>query len=409
MLNLSLIDDADLLAHMPKLLSRERAVVAEMIAHLAEIDRRRLYLDQACSCLRSYCIERLGYSEDEATKRVRVAQLARRVPPVVDELRSGAIHLTGLFLLAPYLTEQNAEALLGEARGRSRHGVEQLIARWFPKPEVQSRIDPVAAQSALPLAEQAAPSGRPTGQIGPGTNEPPPRAKLEPLSASSYRVQFTASAELYAKIQRARELVSHALPNGDLAQLIERALDELIERETKRRIGAGGRRNARKLNAGSRHVPVEIARAVWRRDADQCTFVDAEGRRCSERRFLTLEHKHPYAFGGPPTVDNLCLLCASHNAHAARRVFGDEHIDKKCREHRSRRRRKRRTSTGQRAAHSSGAVEAKVVSALCNMGFGRQEVSRAMTTLSGTNGPADPESVLRAALTVLVPATAVVT
>ena len=105
MLNLSLIDDADLLAHMPKLLSRERAVVAEMIAHLAEIDRRRLYLDQACSCLRSYCIERLGYSEDEATKRVRVAQLARRVPPVVDELRSGAIHLTGLFLLAPYLTE----------------------------------------------------------------------------------------------------------------------------------------------------------------------------------------------------------------------------------------------------------------------------------------------------------------
>ena len=274
---------------------------------------------------------------------------------------------------------------------------------------MQSRIDPVAAQSALPLAEQAAPSGRPTGQIGPGTNEPPPRAKLEPLSASSYRVQFTASAELYAKIQRARELVSHALPNGDLAQLIERALDELIERETKRRIGAGGRRNARKLNAGSRHVPVEIARAVWRRDADQCTFVDAEGRRCSERRFLTLEHKHPYAFGGPPTVDNLCLLCASHNAHAARRVFGDEHIDKKCREHRSRRTRKRRTSTGQRAAHSSGAVEAKVVSALCNMGFGRQEVSRAMTTLSGTNGPADPESVLRAALTVLVPATAVVT
>jgi hypothetical protein len=54
-----------------------------------------------------------------------------------------------LFLLAPYLTAHNADALLAEARGLSRQAIEQLIARWFPRPDVESRIDPVASQPAL--------------------------------------------------------------------------------------------------------------------------------------------------------------------------------------------------------------------------------------------------------------------
>src|SRR5262245_19976786 len=91
----------------------ERAASAMVIAHLAELDRRRLYLDEACSSLYSYCIKRLGYSEDGAVKRVRVARLVQRLPRVLDELASGAIHLTGLFLLSQHLTEDNADVLLG--------------------------------------------------------------------------------------------------------------------------------------------------------------------------------------------------------------------------------------------------------------------------------------------------------
>jgi hypothetical protein len=124
-------------------------------------------------------------------------------------------------------------------------------------------------------------------------------------------VEFTARAELRDELERARELLSHAMPNGDLGQLFERALDALIEKETRRRFGAGRPRKQRELKEDSRHIPVEIARAVWERDQGQCAFMDAEGRRCSERRFLTLEHRHPFALGGPPTLENICLLCAS--------------------------------------------------------------------------------------------------
>ena len=150
-----------------------------------------------------------------------------------------------------------------------------------------------------------------------------------PLSATSYRVEFTASAELYAKIERATELLSHTVPGGELATVFERALDALIESEMRRRTGAGKPRKQRPLKLDSRHVPLELAGQVWERDGGQCTFVDAEGRRCSERRFITLEHRHPYALGGPPTPENICLLCANHNAHRARQVFGEQYIEKK--------------------------------------------------------------------------------
>jgi hypothetical protein len=44
---------------------------------------------------------------------------------------------------------------------------------------------------------------------------------------------------------------------------------------------------------------------------------------------LTLEHRTPFALGGPPTLENLCLLCSAHNLEGARRVFGATHIDAK--------------------------------------------------------------------------------
>ena len=103
------------------------------------------------------------------------------------------------------------------------------------------------------------------------------RTKIVPLSTLSYRVEFTASAELFAKLERASELVSHAVPSGELPTLIERALDALIEREMRRRFGTGKPREQRSLKPRSRHVPREVARLVWERDGGQCSFVDAEG------------------------------------------------------------------------------------------------------------------------------------
>src|SRR5688500_6882489 len=118
--------DSELVARRPTLVQAERHTTVDLIEHLVEMERRRLYLTLSVSSLYRYCIQRLGYAEDAALKRHRVAKLALRLPQVLDELRAGTLHLTGLFLLSPHLTKDNAATLLGEARGKSRRQIEEL-------------------------------------------------------------------------------------------------------------------------------------------------------------------------------------------------------------------------------------------------------------------------------------------
>src|SRR5215510_6123023 len=142
---IALLSDAELLTRLPLLVRAEQEATADVVEHLLEVERRRLYLEQACSSLNKYCEERLKYAEDAAFKRARVAKLALAFPRALDELRSGAIHLAGLVLLAPHLTEDNAGELFTEARGQSRRALEVMLARRFPRPDVPPRIQTLGA------------------------------------------------------------------------------------------------------------------------------------------------------------------------------------------------------------------------------------------------------------------------
>src|SRR6187431_3153854 len=369
------LSDRELLARMPTLVRAERMASAEVIAHLMEIERRRLYLGEACSSLFAYCRERLGYSEDAALKRMRVARLALVVPAALDELRSGRIHLTGLFVLSRYVTPENADELLGEARGKSRSELEHLLARRFPRPDVAERIAPIAGLGAGGVVV--------TGPVASGVEF---RGRTEPLSASRYRVEFTASSEFCEKLERAREV--------------------LIAGELRRRGGAGKPRKRRELQLGSRHVPVEVARVVWERDGFRCAFVDAEGRRCSERRFLTLEHRIPFAFGGLPTPENLCLHCAPHNAYTAREAFGQALLERtRAQRKRAEAKAKAEATTGTRPGRAAD-VKERALSALVRLGFGRAQVVHVLSALDAEcaeSGGQDVTELVRAALVQLTP------
>jgi 5-methylcytosine-specific restriction endonuclease McrA len=72
----------------------------------------------------------------------------------------------------------------------------------------------------------------------------------------------------------------------------------------------------------SRHLPREVKREVWRRDAGRCAFRSPTGRRCTEDTFLEFHHIQPYAKEGPATVANVSLRCWRHNQYEAELVFG---------------------------------------------------------------------------------------
>ncbi|MDB4884428.1 MAG: hypothetical protein JWL95_3194, partial [Gemmatimonadetes bacterium] len=164
----------------------------------------------------------------------------------------------------------------------------------------------------------------------------PAPARIEPLSESRFKVQLTASAELREKLERARDLMSHANPRGDLAVVVERALDLLLDRLEMERLGkltrparrpATTARVDRPRTPRARSViPRGVRREVFERDGATCTFVDAEGHRCPSRAHLELDHILSRALGGSDEASNLRVRCRAHNRLHAEEVFGKQHV-----------------------------------------------------------------------------------
>jgi hypothetical protein len=129
---------------------------------------------------------------------------------------------------------------------------------------------------------------------------------------------------------------------------------------------------------------------VFERDGEQCTFVDELGRRCPARAFLELDHRTPRALGGTGDATNLSVKCRSHNALAAERAFGREHIEK--------RKVGRKERTLQR-----GYDDAVAARALRGLGFKNTEVRRALLTLEEhwAGSPPPLETILREAVSIL--------
>ncbi|MEZ4754991.1 MAG: HNH endonuclease signature motif containing protein [Bdellovibrionota bacterium] len=72
----------------------------------------------------------------------------------------------------------------------------------------------------------------------------------------------------------------------------------------------------------SRHIPNQIRKAVLERDGNKCTYVSETGKACGCSWDLEIDHITPFAEGGQHTVDNLRVLCRSHNQYLAEQKFG---------------------------------------------------------------------------------------
>src|SRR6266545_3638570 len=110
------------------------------------VDRRRLYLREACPSMHVYATQRLRMSDAEAYLRITVARVSRRLPVVLALLADGRLHLSAIAKLAPHLGNENGEALLGRAVHKSKRAIEVLIAELAPRPDVPSLMRRLPAE-----------------------------------------------------------------------------------------------------------------------------------------------------------------------------------------------------------------------------------------------------------------------
>jgi hypothetical protein len=359
--SLSHLSDPVLLRDLVALVTQDRATTAALLAHLAEVDARRLYLPAAYPSMFAYCVGELGLSEEAAFKRIRAARTARQFPALFPALADGRLHLSAVVLLTPYLTPANADELLAAAAHRSKSEIEAWLAQRFPRSEL---LPLVQALPAAPRAdEQLAPGqvvsrGFGEGQLSPGTvAASTPRAKVAPLAPERFALQLTIGQGTQDKLRYAQALLGHQVPSGEVAEVLDRALDALIRQLERRKFAATPRPRPRprprpqRSSANPRQVPAEVKRTVWQRDGGQCTFVSAAGRRCPARTRLEFDHVEEVARGGRATVAGIRLRCRAHNQYGAECTFGAGFMDRKRRQAR------------EVAAQRAGAVERARVAA----------------------------------------------
>jgi hypothetical protein len=411
---LQAIADDDLLRRLGELVSQSRRVEADLVAHIGEVEARRLYARQASPSMYAYCTERLHLSEAEAYARIAVARAARRHPVLLAMLEDGRLHLSGLVRLVPHLTAENSDWVLERAAHKSKRQIEELVAALFPRPDVPTvvrklpvrragpespaapgpgradeaalelcpgTVAPVSPGWANPPAQASSPLApaqpRPLDTVPATTVGPPPgttrgrvwvdlathaapkielpsppleqhRAQaahagftataqqrpvvVEPLSATRYKVQFTASVQLRQMLERLQALMRSDVPDGDLAAIIEQAVSEKLERLEARRYAKTGAPRKRlsdsNTSSGSRQVPAAVRRAVLERDGKRCGYVDERGRRCTERERLEFHHRRPFGMGGDHSPINIGLLCRVHNLLLAESDYGAMAIQK---------------------------------------------------------------------------------
>ena len=350
---LSRLPDQALLEGLKSLVARDRQHSAELVAHLAEVERRKLYRPAGFSSLFVYCVHELHMSEAVAYKRIRAARVVRRFPFVLEAIADGSLHLDALKRLAPSLNDHNVQELVEAASHRTTREVELLLAERFPKPDAPTVLRPllppvprpfgeVGVEEAGAGAEHGATSAaqlaaRPVVDIS--RTEPPkhigspvaiePYPHLAPLSPGRFVLQVTLDQNTHDLLQRAKELLAAVQPGCNAAQVLERALRGLVASLEQQKFGDTDAPRARKPSCDTRHIPAEIKRQVAERDGKQCTFVSEQGTRCPERAILEFDHTRPVALGGRSTLENLRLRCRAHNQFEAELLYGAEFMDHK--------------------------------------------------------------------------------
>ena len=78
--SLSHVSDRDLLSNLASLVTQDWNTTAELLAHIAEVDARRLYVPAGFPSMFLYSVHELHLSEDCAYKRILAARTARQFP-----------------------------------------------------------------------------------------------------------------------------------------------------------------------------------------------------------------------------------------------------------------------------------------------------------------------------------------
>jgi 5-methylcytosine-specific restriction endonuclease McrA len=152
---------------------------------------------------------------------------------------------------------------------------------------------------------------------------------MKPIAPNCYEVRYTIDDAERERLNYLLQLLSHQNPRGSLSHLHRISRELLIDELENQKLGETDDPRPSSISPDGRYIPRHVRREVWKRDGGACTWVSPTGRRCGSRWLVEFDHIQAFALGGEPTVENVRLLCRTHNQLEADRAFGVEFMEEK--------------------------------------------------------------------------------
>lgn len=291
-ITLNELADEELLIETEKLVMDERRLLLDVLQHLQEIQRRKLFSEIGYTSLHDYAVKHLKYSDDQAARRIAAMRLITELPALALKVEQGELSLTTMAMAARFFKEEEKSIAMG--RERKLEIIDEiagLSTREAERKLISSSVDPEAYRARVVES-------------------------VRPVSGTENEVRIVLTDRVLEKINTLRGLLSHKKPGMSISELIsdlcDLALKEWDPARSPRRKTARGDGGA--LVTEMRRPTASMKRLLFRQSGAQCE-------RCGSRFFLEMDHIRPWSHGGKTTPDNLRLLC--RNCNQRRYITGE--------------------------------------------------------------------------------------
>lgn len=290
----------DLNHHLKTLAQQERELLHHIILTVKEIDSRKLYLKMGFSSLFDYLVKHIGYSEGAAQRRIDAARLLRDVPLLAAKIESGEIKLNQVSLIQKTVRQIGQQSTQGERPAKVTAAQKQELVNLLSNKNHRDSQTAVAAYFQLPVLQQTVQNSQ---------------------ADESVRLEMTFTKEQFAKLQQAKELLSHTVPTGDLVDLIEYLSEKVIQQKlapSKQQALVVSTTTTQPTAQPTATVAVKTLSTAVRKQLfkkqDCCQYTDPKTKnKCGSRWQLQIDHLRPQWADGDHKPENLQVLCAAHN------------------------------------------------------------------------------------------------
>jgi 5-methylcytosine-specific restriction endonuclease McrA len=297
------MSDHELEFRLRELASQERTITAEILQLILIAETRGLPLQRGYPSTLDWLVAEFKYSESAAFRRIQAARLMKNAPEIKSKLASGVFNLTNLAkaqsvfkrhekITGEKLSPDSKISVLELVENKTGHQAERILYEQMPEASHSLKAD-----------------------------------RLTALDAESSRLSVVLTADTIKKLNEIQEALGGKNANLGLGELVSHLIEKVHSQIAKKDTTSATHPStaAVKRRNKSPRIPKSVRAEVKERAGHRCEFIDeSSGRRCSSKRQLELDHIIPKFMGGTDNVQNLRLLCRSHNQWFAEKHLGKE-------------------------------------------------------------------------------------